>query len=38
MWKRQSLCWANELSCAVKSVVNPDLVIRKNETTYGKQR
>ena len=27
---------ANELKCAVKSIVNPYLVIRKNETTYGK--
>ena len=29
---------ANELKCAVKSIVNPHLVIRKNETTYGKQK
>ena len=29
---------ANELTCAVKSIVNPHLVIRKNETTYGKQK
>ena len=29
---------ANELTCAVKSVVNPHLVIRKNETTYRKQK
>ena len=28
---------ANELICAVKSIVNPHLVVRKNETTYGKQ-
>ena len=28
---------ANELTCAVKSIVNPHLVIRKNETTYGKK-
>ena len=37
MWKGQSLYGANELTCAVKSIVIPDLVIRKNETTYGKQ-
>ena len=37
MWKGQSLYGANELACAVKSIVIPDLVIRKNETTYGKQ-
>ena len=30
---------ANELTCAVKSIVNPHLVVRKNETrTYGKQK
>ena len=29
---------ANEITGAVKSIVNPHLVIRKNETTYGKQK
>ena len=28
----------NELTGAVKSIVNPHLVIGKNETTYGKQK
>ena len=40
MWKGQSILiyGANELTCAVKLIVNPHLVIRKNETTYGKQK
>ena len=29
---------ANEITCTVKSIVNPHLVIRKNETTHGKQK